>query len=65
MLLVEGKRAARKATANLDAFDSYMRGLWHFHQLTTEDSRQASTGFVAPSRSTQSWRRRTPFSHGP
>ena len=43
MLLVEGKRAARKSSANLDAFDSYMRGLWHFHQLTVEDSRQAVT----------------------
>jgi TolB-like protein/class 3 adenylate cyclase/Flp pilus assembly protein TadD len=43
MLLVEGKRAARKSAANLDAFDSYMRGLWHFHQLTAEDSRQALT----------------------
>jgi adenylate cyclase len=43
MLLVEGKRAARKSSANPDAFDSYMRGLWHFHQLTSEDSRQAVT----------------------
>jgi tetratricopeptide (TPR) repeat protein len=43
MLLVEGKRAARKSTTNPDAFDSCMRGLWHFHQLTPEDNRQALT----------------------
>jgi TolB-like protein/Flp pilus assembly protein TadD len=41
MLLVEGRRATRKGAGNLDAFDCCMRGMWHFHQLTAEDSRQA------------------------
>jgi adenylate cyclase len=41
MLLVEGRRAARKTAANPDAFDCYMRGIWHFHQLTQEDNRLA------------------------
>ncbi len=41
MLMVEGRRAAGKSAVNLDAFDCYMRGMWHFHQLTPEDARQA------------------------
>jgi adenylate cyclase len=43
MLLVEGRRAARKSTASLDAFDCCMRGLWHFHQLTGENNSKAET----------------------
>jgi len=43
ILLGEGRRAARKSTANLDAFDCCMRGLWHHSQFTPEDSRQAET----------------------
>jgi adenylate cyclase len=41
MLMVEGRRAARKPAASLDAFDCYMRGIWHFHQFGPEDSQQA------------------------
>src|SRR5262249_24007843 len=41
MLMVEGGRAARKSVVNLDAFDCCMRGVWHFHQHTSDDSRQA------------------------
>ena len=43
MLLVEGRRAARKSAANLDAFDCYMRGLSHFHRFAPDESRQAET----------------------
>jgi adenylate cyclase len=43
MLLVEGRRAARKSTASLDAFDCCMRGQWHFHQLTRENNSKAET----------------------
>ena len=43
MLLVEGRRAARKNPANLDAFDHAMRGIWHFNLYTAEHSRQAET----------------------
>jgi TolB-like protein/class 3 adenylate cyclase/cytochrome c-type biogenesis protein CcmH/NrfG len=41
MLLVEGGRAARKSVANPDAFDCCMRGVWHFHQLASDDNEQA------------------------
>ena len=43
MLQVEGRRAARKSVANLDAFDCCMRGTWHFHRLTPDDNRRAET----------------------
>ena len=43
MLLVEGRRAARNAAASPDAFDCYMRGIWHFHQLTPDDNRLAES----------------------
>ena len=43
MLLVEGRRAARKGAANLDAFDCCMRGVWHFHQHTLDDNMLAET----------------------
>src|SRR5262249_6597402 len=33
MLMFEGRRAARKGAANLDAFDCWMRGVWHFQHL--------------------------------
>ena len=41
MLLVEGKRAFRKNVGNLDAFDCFMRAMWHFSQLASEDHEQA------------------------
>ena len=44
MLQVEGRRAVRKsATANLDAFDSCLRGVWHFNQFAQADNVQAET----------------------
>jgi TolB-like protein/class 3 adenylate cyclase len=45
ILLGEGRRAARKNPANLNAFDSCMRASWHFHRFTSEDNRQAETWF--------------------
>ncbi len=45
LLLVEGGRAARKTPANLDAFDCFLRGIWHHNQLTPDDSRQAEMWF--------------------
>jgi TolB-like protein/class 3 adenylate cyclase len=41
MLLVEGKRAFRKNIGNLDAFDCYMRAMWHFSQVTPKSQTQA------------------------
>jgi adenylate cyclase len=41
MLLMEGRRALRKGSGNLDAFDCCMKAMWHFSQLTREDSDQA------------------------
>jgi len=41
ILLGEGRRAARKNPASLDAYDCCMRGLWHFAQLSPEDARLA------------------------
>ena len=46
MLLSEGRRATRKSAANLDAFDCWMRGVWHFHYLSEpEQNREAETWF--------------------
>jgi TolB-like protein/Flp pilus assembly protein TadD len=46
MLLVEGRRATRKSAGNLDAFDCWMRGVWHFNDLSdAEQHRQAETWF--------------------
>jgi TolB-like protein/Tfp pilus assembly protein PilF len=41
MLLTEGHRASRRNTANLNAFDHCMRGIWHFHQFTRDENRDA------------------------
>ena len=43
----EGRRATRKSAAgNLDAFDCWMRGVWHFHHLNDPaEHRQAETWF--------------------
>jgi TolB-like protein/class 3 adenylate cyclase len=41
MLLMEGRRAFRKSVGNLDAFDCYMRAMWHFSQLTPQQHEQA------------------------
>jgi TolB-like protein/class 3 adenylate cyclase len=41
MLLTEGKRAYRKAVGNLDAFDYFMRAMWHFSRIAPEDHNQA------------------------
>ena len=45
MLAFEGRRALRKsAVGNLDAFDCWMRGVWHFQQLNDPaEHRQAET----------------------
>jgi adenylate cyclase len=43
ILMGEGRRAARRSSASLDAFDCCMRGLWHHFQFTPEESRQAET----------------------
>jgi len=45
MLLTEGQRAARKTGTNLDAFDCVLRGMWHFHLFTPEDSLEAEKLF--------------------
>ncbi len=36
----ERQRARRKPPENLDAWESYQRGLWHFYQYTGEDNAQ-------------------------
>ena len=36
-LSAEMKRAQRKETRNLDAWDSFMRGYWHFMRFTKDD----------------------------
>jgi TolB-like protein/DNA-binding SARP family transcriptional activator len=41
ILVSEGRRAARKSPANLDAFDCCMRGIWHNHQGGPENNRHA------------------------
>ncbi len=40
-LSAEMKRAQRKETRNLDAWDSFMRGYWHFMRFTKDDSATA------------------------
>ncbi len=45
IMMLEGRRAAHKSAANLDAFDCCMRGMWHFDQFTSDDNRQAETWF--------------------
>src|SRR5262245_32668083 len=39
--VVEGRRAARKNPAYLDAYDLFMRGMWHYYQFNPEDNRRA------------------------
>ncbi|HJU18522.1 MAG TPA: winged helix-turn-helix domain-containing protein [Stellaceae bacterium] len=41
LLFGEGRRAARKSPANLDALDCCIRGIWHFHQPSAEAKQQA------------------------
>jgi adenylate cyclase len=41
ILMGEGRRAAHKQTANLDAYDCCMRGIWHHYQLTAEHIAEA------------------------
>ncbi|HEX2134581.1 MAG TPA: adenylate/guanylate cyclase domain-containing protein [Microvirga sp.] len=43
LLMAEGQRAIRRPPANLDAFECYQRGMWHFHQFTSGDNREAET----------------------
>jgi TolB-like protein/class 3 adenylate cyclase len=46
MQIVEGRRATRKSAGNLDAFDCWMRGVWHFHHLSdAEQHREAETWY--------------------
>src|SRR5262245_33554940 len=41
LLIVEGRRAARKNAAHLDAYDLFLRGMWHYYQFNPEDNRRA------------------------
>src|SRR5215831_9551416 len=41
MLVVEGRRAARKNAALLDAYDLFQRGMWHYYQFNPEENRRA------------------------
>jgi adenylate cyclase len=41
LLVVEGRRAARKSPTHLNAYDFFMRGMWHYHQFNPEDNRRA------------------------
>ncbi len=43
LLMAEGQRAVRRPPANLDAFECYQRGMWHFHQFTSGDNREAES----------------------
>ena len=42
----ERDRAKRKPPENLDAWESYQRGLWHMHQFTAEDNVAARNFFT-------------------
>jgi adenylate cyclase len=42
LLVVEGRRAARKSAAHLNAYDFFMRGMWHYHQFDPEENRRAA-----------------------
>jgi adenylate cyclase len=42
---IEQERALRKETANLNAFDCCLRGMWYFHRFTREDNEQARLMF--------------------
>ncbi len=39
-------RARRKPPANLDAWELYQRGLWHFYKMTKEGNEEARTLFL-------------------
>jgi TolB-like protein len=41
LLVVEGHRAARKSSVQLDSYDFFMRGMWHYHQFDPEENRRA------------------------
>lgn len=41
LLIVEGRRAARKNPAHLDAYDLFLRGMWHYYQFNPEDNHRA------------------------
>jgi adenylate cyclase len=42
LLVVEGRRAAHKSAAHLNAYDFFMRGMWHYHQFDPEENRRAA-----------------------
>jgi adenylate cyclase len=42
---IEQERALRKDTANLNAFDYRLRGMWYYHRFTREDNEQARRMF--------------------
>jgi adenylate cyclase len=42
---IEQKRALRKDTADLNAFDCNLQGWWYFHRFTREDNEQARRMF--------------------
>ena len=41
--MAERERVMRKPPENLDAWEWYQRGLWHFHQFSRERNREAQT----------------------
>jgi len=41
ILMGEGRRAVRRPTENLDAYECHMRGMWHHTQGTAEDLTEA------------------------
>jgi hypothetical protein len=41
----EIERAKRKPTESLDAYDCYLRGMWSFHQATSEAIDEALSMF--------------------
>jgi adenylate cyclase len=41
LLMAEGQRAARRSPTDLQCFDCFLRGTWHFHQFTAADNLQA------------------------
>ncbi len=45
ILIGEGQRAAQRSPDNLDAYDCFMRGMWHHYRFNPEDSLRAEALF--------------------
>jgi adenylate cyclase len=41
LLMAEGQRAARRSPTDLQSFECFLRGMWHFHQFTAADNVEA------------------------